>query len=66
MDDDMGLVGATLAELLDIPQVSVVTKVEVSEDAKSLKASRAVEGQTLVIEAGLPALITTQKGLNDG
>jgi electron transfer flavoprotein beta subunit len=39
--------------------------VEVAEDGKSLKANRPVEGQTLVIETDLPALITAQKGLNE-
>ena len=65
VDDDMGLVGATLAEFLDIPQLSIIVKAEVSEDGKSVKVNRPVEGQTLVIEASLPAVITTQKGLNE-
>jgi electron transfer flavoprotein beta subunit len=65
VDDDNGLVGAALAEFLDIPQFSIVTKEEVSEDGKTVKVQRPVEGQTLVIESGLPALITAQKGLNE-
>ena len=65
VDEDMGLVGATLAEFLGIPQLSVIVKVEVSEDGKSVKVNRPVEGQTLVIESSLPALITAQKGLNE-
>jgi electron transfer flavoprotein beta subunit len=65
VDDDLGVVGAALAEFLGIPQVSLVVKVEVSEDGKSLKASRPVEGQTLVVETSLPVLLTTQKGLNE-
>jgi len=65
VDDDMGLVGATLAEFLDIPQLSIIVKAEISEDGKSVKVNRPVEGQTLVIEASLPAVITTQKGLNE-
>ena len=65
IDDDMGLVGATLADYLDIPQLSLIVKAEVSEDGKSVKVHRPVEGQTLVIESGLPALITAQKGLNE-
>ncbi len=65
VDDDMGLVGATLAEFLDIPQLSIIVKTEISEDGKSVKVNRPVEGQTLVIEASLPAVITTQKGLNE-
>jgi len=65
VDDDNGLVGATLAELLDIPQLSLIVKVEVSDDGKSVKVNRPVEGQVLSIESSLPALITAQKGLNE-
>ena len=65
VDDDMGVVGANIAEFLDIPQLSVIDKVEVAEDGKSVKVNRPIEGSTLVIEAPLPALITTQKGLNE-
>ena len=65
VDDDMGVVGANLAELLDIPQLSVINKVEVAEDGKSVKVQRPIEGSTLVIETSLPALITAQKGLNE-
>ena len=42
VDDDMGLVGATLAEFLDIPQLSIIVKAEVSEDGKSVKVNRPV------------------------
>ena len=65
VDDDSGIVGSALAEFLDIPQASVIVKVEVAEDGKSLKAHRPVEGQTMVIESSMPALITAQKGLNE-
>lgn len=65
VDDDMGLVGATLAEFLGIPHVSVVVKVEISGDGKSVNLHRPVEGQTLVIQSSLPVLITAQKGLNE-
>jgi electron transfer flavoprotein beta subunit len=65
VDDDNGIVGAALADMLNIPNISVVEKVEISGDGKSVKAHRPVEGQTLVIEAALPALITAQKGLNE-
>jgi electron transfer flavoprotein beta subunit len=65
VDDDMGVVGANVAELLDIPQLSVIDKVEVAEDGKSVRVNRPIEGSTLVIESPLPALITAQKGLNE-
>ncbi len=65
IDDDMGTVGAGIAEFLGIPQLSLIVKLEVAEDGKSLRGTRPVEGQSLVIESPLPALITTQKGLNE-
>jgi len=61
----MGVVGASLAEFLGIPQLSLILKVEMAEDGQSVKVQRPVEGQTLVLEANLPVLITAQKGLNE-
>jgi electron transfer flavoprotein beta subunit len=65
VDDDAGLVGTSVAEFLGIPHLSAIVKVEVSEDGKSVKAHRPVEGQILVIESSLPAVVTAQKGLNE-
>jgi len=65
VDEDAGIVGAALAEMLGIPHVSLGVKIEVAEDGKSAKVNRPIEGQTLVIETSLPALITAQKGLNE-
>jgi electron transfer flavoprotein beta subunit len=65
IDDDMGVVGAGLAEFLGIPQLSLIVKVDVAEDGKSVTVTRPVEGEALIIESSLPALITAQKGLNE-
>jgi len=65
VDMDNAQVGIALAELLDLPHVSVVTKLEVSEDKKSARAEREVEGGKEVVETPLPAVITAQKGLNE-
>ena len=65
VDDDNAQVGAALAELLQVPLLSVITKVEISEDKTKVKVNRPVEGATWVLETSLPALITTQKGLNE-
>lgn len=65
IEDDSGIVGAALAEFLDLPQVSVVTKLELSDDGKSAVAHREVEGGVEVLELSLPAVLTTQKGLNE-
>jgi len=63
IDDDSGQVGAILAELLGIPQITVVTRLEV-ENGK-VKAVKPIEGAQLVIESPLPCVITAQKGLNE-
>lgn len=65
VDNDQGQVGAALAEFLGIPNVALVVKEELAEDNSKVTVNRPVEGQTLVIEASLPVLITAQKGLNE-
>jgi len=65
VDDDSAQVGAMLAEFLDIPQVTVVSKFDVAEDKKKAVAHREIEGGEEVIEVQLPAVITAQKGLNE-
>lgn len=65
MDDDCAQVGGALAEFLDLPQVGVIVKLEVSSDKKSALAHMQVEGGTLVFDTPLPAVFTTQKGLNE-
>ena len=63
IDDDSGQVGAILAELLGIPQLTIVTKLEMTD--KAAKAIRPIEGAQLVIESPLPCVVTAQKGLNE-
>ncbi|MCZ6671055.1 MAG: electron transfer flavoprotein subunit beta/FixA family protein [Acidobacteria bacterium] len=60
---DNSQTGPMLAELLDLPHVNVVVKLEIM--GKSLKAFRQIEGALEVIEAPLPAVVTAQKGLNE-
>ena len=63
IDDDAGQVGSVLAEFLGIPQITIVTKVDV--EGASIKAVRPIEGAQLLIESSLPCVVTTQKGLNE-
>ncbi|OGP85406.1 MAG: electron transfer flavoprotein subunit beta [Deltaproteobacteria bacterium RBG_16_58_17] len=63
IDDDSAQVGAVLAELLGIPQVTVVTKFEFTDGA--VKVIRPIEGAQLLIECPLPCVVTAQKGLNE-
>jgi len=65
VDDDNAAVGIELAELLGIPHVAVVTKIEISDDRTKAACHREVEGASEVVETALPAVITAQKGLNE-
>ena len=65
IDDDQSQVGPALAEFLGIPQVSLVVKMEITEDKKKVKANRQIEGGEEVIECPLPAVFACQKGLNE-
>jgi electron transfer flavoprotein beta subunit len=60
---DNGSVGPMLAELLGMAQANVVTKLEVGEG--SFRAEREGDGGTEILEGGLPAVVTTQRGLNE-
>jgi electron transfer flavoprotein beta subunit len=63
IDDDAGQVGSVLAELLGLPQVTFVTKLDV--EGASIKVIRPIEGAQLLIESSLPCVVTAQKGLNE-
>ena len=63
IDDDSGQVGSILAELLGLPQATVVTKVEI--EGQTAKVIKPIEGAQLLIQASLPCVVTAQKGLNE-
>ncbi len=64
VDWDCAHVGPEVAELLGIPHVAVVTKLDISEGGEKAVARRQIEGGEEVVEVVLPALLTCQKGLN--
>ncbi len=63
VDYDNSVVGQMLAELLGYNSVSVA--VACSIDGNKITAEREIEGGKEVVEFNLPAVITTQKGLNE-
>ncbi|MBN2384042.1 electron transfer flavoprotein subunit beta/FixA family protein [bacterium] len=65
VDDDAGQVGPALAEILDLPHVTTVHKLELASDGKSALCYRDFEGGVEVVETTLPAVITAEKGLNE-
>ncbi len=63
IDGDTGQVGPEMAEMLNIPFVAYVSKIEEIKD-NYLRVSRMVEDGHEVIETTLPAVITVAKEIN--
>jgi electron transfer flavoprotein beta subunit len=65
MDTDNGSaqVAVRLAEKLDVPSISSVTKLEVNGD--KAVAVRVIDGGTATLEVTLPAVITVVQGINE-
>ncbi len=60
---DNALVPSMVAALLDVPQVNLVTKIDL--DGGKIKAERQVEGMVEVVETAAPCVVSAQKGLNE-
>ena len=65
VDDDMAQIGPALAVYLQIPCITVVTRLEFADDWNMAVATRQIERGSEIIESPLPALFTCQKGLNE-
>jgi electron transfer flavoprotein beta subunit len=63
MDDDAGIVGPAVAELLEIPHVNAIVSLEIDPQKKEALVRREVEEGKEIIACSLPALFTCQKGL---
>ncbi len=63
IDFDDAQVGTLVAEMLGLPSVAVVVKIELSE-GKAV-CEREIEGGHETVETTLPAVFLAQKGLND-
>ncbi|CAM5344182.1 electron transfer flavoprotein subunit beta/FixA family protein [Eoetvoesiella caeni] len=63
IDDDANQTGQMLAALLDWPQATYASKVEVAGD--TVKVTREVDGGLEVLSLKLPAIITTDLRLNE-
>ncbi len=61
IDYNGGVVGGMLAELLDLPYISLASKLDV--DGSSLKIERELEGVKETVTANMPCVISAQKGM---
>ena len=60
---DNSQVPGMLAEILDLPQVTMAVKIEITDSKATVQ--REVEGATETWETTLPAVLSAQKGLNE-
>ena len=57
--------GAALAELLDLPRVAVVTKLELGSGTAEGRTASSRAGSIDVVEVDTPAVLTIQTGINE-
>lgn len=63
IDDDRGEVGQMVAQFLDLPHVGGIVKLDITDGMAVAECT--IEGGREVVEVSLPAVFTTQKGLNE-
>ena len=62
VDAETGQVGPEVAEMLGIPQITAVSRLEVASDG-AVRAERALENGTEVVEGALPLLVSVTEGV---
>lgn len=65
IDDDSNQAGQMLAAILDWPQATFASKVELAADHKSVQVTREVDGGLETIGFSLPGIITADLRLNE-
>ena len=63
VDDDAAQVGPMVAEMLDLPCVTVVAAIEL--EGGTAVVEREIEGGREIVEVTLPAVLAADKGLNE-
>ena len=65
VDAETGQVGPEVAEMLGIPQITAVSRLDVMDDG-TVRAERALENGAEVMEASLPLLVSVVEGVSHG
>ena len=65
IDGDNNAVGQMLAALLDQPQATFASKIEISADKAKAQVTREVDGGLQTLEVDLPAVVTVDLRLNE-
>lgn len=64
IDGDTAQVGPQIAQFLDLPQITYVSKLDVDKENNKVVAHRNIEDGYLVVESKMPVLLTAIKELN--
>ena len=62
VDSDTGQVGPSVAELLDVPQITYAGKIEITDG--KLIAERMLEGYSEIVESPMPAVVSVVREIN--
>ncbi|MDH4128576.1 MAG: electron transfer flavoprotein subunit beta/FixA family protein [Spirochaetota bacterium] len=65
VDDELSVVGASVASLLDIPLVNAIRSFELNSDLTKVTCKCEGDSGDEIVETSLPALFTCEKGLNE-
>ena len=65
IDDDMGAVPVQVAELLSWPCAYWIMEETISDDGKTIRVGRQVEGGLEIFDIPMPCVLSAQKGLNE-
>ena len=63
VDSETAQVGPAIAEMLDLPQITVVQRLELSDSGKAITAERLTDEGHEVVHCRLPAVITVTEGI---
>lgn len=64
-DDNAGVVGPAVAELLNLPQATAIAVLEMDGSGKVATVHREVEGGIEILDVPLPAVLTVERSLNE-
>lgn len=64
-DSETGHIGPHLAELLNLPQICYAKKIDLDIERRRIIAQKEADEGIEIVEAPLPVLLTTAKGLNE-
>ena len=65
-DDEGGIVGPTMAGILNIPHITAITRLKIPKGSQKVEVHRVLErGEREILECSVPALFTVHQAMNE-